>query len=190
MGIYKYDPSGYVATDQDIQKMLDLCETPTEKLAICLLWLTGARPMELMVLTREDFTIKHDLLQIGLNTLKLQKARPQVPRRRLNQFKRGEPPNPIIECVVQAVEPLLLPQLVLPKSKRWLERLTKRLGQSVLGKDITPYHFRHWRLTIFADKGMSMTMIRTWKGAAGFGSIDMYISRRDSIVDDETLKSD
>lgn len=186
MGEYLWDVKEHLLFDEEVKQMFDLCKTNHERLAVALMWRTGARPMEMIgeALKPKQINYTDTQVEVVLKTLKLGKGgRFKVMDRPL-QFERpsGLEQDIYVETIVSMAGKTLPEEPLLPNGKRWLERLCNRLGVEVLGREISPYHFRHSRMTWLARNGATLDQLKHFKGSADYRSIWNYINAQPFVI--------
>jgi len=173
--------------EEDVRKMLDACRNTYERAAISLLWVAGPRPIEAITLTPEKFQISQSRMAVVIATAKLDgNTNEYQAKERLLEFDRptGAESNIYVETIIQAVAMTPSGKPILPYSTRWLEKLTNRLGEEILGKGkrISPYHFRHSVMTWGARNGWTLDKLKHFKGAASYNSVWPYLNAQPFVV--------
>jgi len=185
--------------EEDVRKMFDLARNENERVLISLLWLTGARPQEILMLTPSRFKISPESFLIQMPTLKIGRTKRKtelmdgttalltyrdrpltIPRVRAEEattnpamegaFKYGE-------TIIKRVYSIPNPETrILNYTVRWAQLSINRLGMEAIQKKICPYTFRHsffyWYMQ---DPSHTMTDAMNWKGALTSKSVDTYI---------------
>lgn len=178
--------------EEDVRKMYDLARTNDERVLVSILWITGARPAEIMRskganesigLKAGSCFVEPNTLSINLNTLKRGiKVDFQVKQRTL-VFKRGTNNNNIyIETLVNQIQSLSPDSEILPYTTRWGEKVINRLGKDSIGVPISPYHFRHSVMTWLVQNGKTELEVQYWKGAASLSGVRPYLHARPMMV--------
>jgi integrase len=185
-----------IIVESEFKQMYELCQNDNEKRLLLCLWLSGARPGELMAVKGSDCAFDHDgtkeiqTLRIRVPTEKLHDTGDFQIRERVLEWNRGdvwvEKLIPLLPSAPQ--EFLLWPSDTRPSmatlSKR-AERCINQLSEQVMGVALSPYHFRHGLLTNMAetkDESGSYTYnlfdLKAWKGAKTTQSVEGYIHGR------------
>ncbi len=159
---------------EHIQSMLNKCNTIEHKVVIVLLYLTGARTSEVTNLTTDDFVEGvDDEILISLPTK-----------------KGGYPRTLPIGIGSPFMSEIIIPYLA------WLKNINRKrlfvscksrhtvhgLFNKTSDKLITPYTFRHNRLTKLAKIGASPYELMIWKGAKNLKSVAPYIAKSPAMV--------
>jgi site-specific recombinase XerD len=178
--------------EEDIKAIMDKTQNKRERLLISLLWITGARPMELLMLKREDFRVYSEKLEITIQTLKLRKSEKFAVEARTLSFSRpsGLNCNIYIETIIDWISNVLPGQPILTYSKRWAEMSINNLGKAAIGKTISPYHFRHSCFSWMARNGATAEQLKYFKGAKSIKSVEPYLHAVPFIVKLESMRKD
>jgi integrase len=186
---YNYDINSLLF-EEDIDRMFKIAKNDYERAAIAFLWVTGARPMEIIDLTKEKIIIREDKVIINIKTLKLGKSKKFSVNERQLEFDRlrGLDENKYIETIVKVT--IMAPQesQILPYSKRWMEQVITRLGVKALDKPISPYHIRHSFYTWAARNGWTLDRLKQHKGAKDYKSVWGYLNAVPFVVQLQNLK--
>ncbi|RPJ57838.1 MAG: site-specific integrase, partial [Dehalococcoidia bacterium] len=129
--------------EEDVTKMIARAKSPKEAYLISVLWITGARPSEILELRKDSFRLDEGTLKIRLTTKKLGETNEFIIRERTLDFERpdGYGANPYIEQIIRYVNASADVGFILPYTTRWAEKVINRLGMEALNKLISPYHF-------------------------------------------------
>ena len=129
---------------------------------IATIYLTGARPIEMSLLKRESVKITDDSVLISIET-----AKNGYPR--TLHFSRETP----------LLEGHILPfWATLNEEERAFKKHVstyKKMIYRVSGNRLTPYTFRHHRMTKLSMLGAKDQELKYWKGARSTKSIEPYI---------------
>lgn len=135
------------------------------KFLVAILYLTGARPSEIMLLERQSFEIYMDRVDVLLKTKK-------------GGYDRT------LQLLIESpfVEEIIIPYLM------WMDQvgqekpftfsstsMVKHVIYILSGNKYCPYNFRHSRLTKMAKAGASPFELQQWKGAKSMDSVIPYI---------------
>lgn len=154
----------------EAEAMINKTYNKEHKVCIALLYLTGARPSELVELKKEDFLIVGDDLQITLVTKK-------------GGLKRIIP----LSMETPYITSIIVPYVLSLKDGQFLFRFksTERMEQIVVkasdGK-FCPYNFRHNRLSRLGMMGASLHDLMYFKGARDVDSVEPYLYRNPSLL--------
>lgn len=184
---YLWDVKEHLLFDDEVKLMYDTCRSDYERVAVALMWRAAPRPMEMVgeALTPAQFNIMENRLDITLKTLKLGEAGTFKVSDRVLQFDRpsGLEMDVYVEMIIKMVMKTQPEQPILPYGKRWLERLCNRIGKEILGREITPYHFRHSRMTWLARNRATLDQLKQFKGAADYRSVWTYVNAQPFVMD-------
>lgn len=179
--------------EEDVRKMYDKAARPETKALISILWLTGARPEELIRLKKENFVIGSEKVDITIKTMKLGKETEGdfKVRERILTFKRtlGFDTNIYLETLLNYVMAIQQPDgRLFDYSTRWVLLQITNISKEVLGKQVTPYHFRHSVMTWLAKNGAMPAELMHFKGAASLNSVTPYITAIPYMVNLENMR--
>jgi len=190
---YGWDVKEHLLFDEEVKRMFDTCKNDYERLAVAIMWRAAPRPMEMMgdILKQSQIKIEEEQVSMTLKTLKLGEGGKFNVADRLMQFARpkGIEQDIYLETIARMVTKTAPEQPMLPFSKRWLERICNRMGLEILGRPITPYHFRHGRMTWLARNGATLDKLKHFKGAADYRSVWGYIGATPFVVSQELARA-
>lgn len=171
--------------EEDVAAMFKLAAGNYERVLLSLLWLTGARPSELLELAREDIAYDASSLTLRLKTLKLGENKKNHPTHRVLKFKRpsGLDSNIYMETIINHIKVMQPEGQVLPYGRRWIALVVHRLAIRATNHEISPYHFRHSVLTHMAAAHATIDELKHFKGAATIDSIMVYMESREQYID-------
>lgn len=185
--------------EESVLEMWHLCEKESERLLLSLLWFSGARPSEIIELTRKDiewgltqggtnyFAMRLKTKKLGNNTEEF-----KITERTLQSTRpMGKDANLFIECIIKWCKRLLPEeQLLAPAgwtSTRSINRIMHKIAGRI-GKEWCPYHWRHSTMTHLAASGMSIAELMHWKGSTDAGSVSWYVHARPSFIAIENIR--
>ncbi len=166
---YKKDIN-FIIPSTLIEEMLKFAKRPRDRFLFSILYLTGARPSEIRLLTKDDIKIGEVFLNINLRTLKLKKKRFHPLQRNL-EFKIKD--TPFIEEIISWHKECQTHRLM-PITLRRVEQLVEEASGGVL----CPYNMRHTRFTKLSLEGASMTELMYFKGSETTDSVENYIKAK------------
>ncbi len=170
--------------EADVRRLYEAAKDERIKTLVCLFWITGARPAEILELDRENISVEEEAIIFTLPTKKLQADGTKfvMKFRQLRVVRpHGMEMNIYLETVVRYIERLRPGDGKFPAdrlfdySRRWVEKSINQLGIKVLGKQIAPYHFRHSAMTREASQGRSVPNLMHYKGAKSMRSVMAYV---------------
>jgi integrase len=174
-------------TRSDVEHIIDLdefkalfnhCNTLREKSWISLLWLTGARPSELLSMKRSNIIFEENKIHFKIETKKLKKDGKFFVEKR-NLVLNIPDENRFILAIYKYVRMLKSDDSKLFQfSRRTGYNIIERLGYNALGISLCPYNFRHSRLTLLAESGASEEKLMKFKGSRTRSSVRPYLHAR------------
>jgi len=146
----------------DLKEMLANCKDEEERVCLILLYYTGARPQEILELRVKDVWQDRKKIAISIPTLKKGIGRTIfIP---LNEITQE-----LISFVKERPQDL---KLIL----KWRHSYNIRdFVYRVSEKRLTPYFFRHNRISQLANAGVDPHTLRRFKGAKSILSVDPYL---------------
>lgn len=170
--------------ESDVRAMFDRAKNAKEAYLVSILWLTAARPSEAIELKKDSFVLEGTILKITLVTKKLGQAKGFTIKERTLEYERpdGYGANPYIEQVIRYVGASRDEGFILPYTTRWCEKVINRLGMLTINKFISPYHFRHSRLSLLAANGLTTPELMFFKGAKSANSVSPYLHAKPFVI--------
>ena len=174
-------------TDSNVNHIIDAdefkalynhCKNIRDKTWIVLLWLTGARPQELMEMTKKDITIEQDKIKFHIKTLKLNNSTGKFIVEKRTLVLNIHSHLRYVKTIDSHLKRLKEDSQIFQFTIRTGFNVVKRLGWSVLGIGICPYNFRHSRMTLLAERGASIDNLMKFKGARTRRSVRPYLHAR------------
>lgn len=148
---------------ENIDNFLEKCKTKQQKGLLLCLFLTGARPSELIGLKGEDVWRERDKIFVRLKTKKGGRMRIfPLPLR-----------NKYAKMFWDYVNNLLPVQKLFWKFKT--DAYVRQFIYKITDNQYTPYFFRHNRFTLMSLKGASPELIKYLKGATTLKSVEPYL---------------
>lgn len=159
------DPLGY------IRELIDKLEESEYQAYVATLYLTGARPVEMQLIQKLNCKIVGEDFLILIRTAK--KGFPRT-------LKFDSKKTPFITTHI-------LPYLAsLNDEDRLFQKdisTYKKKIYNVSENTLTPYSFRHFRMTRLAELGAFEQELKFWKGAKDIKSVEPYIHRSGRMVE-------
>jgi len=149
----------------EVDEMISRADNFEHKFLLAMLYLTGARPSELLDLRREDFEVYYDYVNVLLRTKKR-----GLPRT-LQLWNDAPYVTDIILPYIEYLDRDMMEGVFTFKTPTWVRIIVYRLSNN----KYCPYSFRHSRLTKMAKAGAGPFELMVWKGAKRFDSIRPYI---------------
>jgi len=162
---------------EEFKALYNHCKSITEKAWITLLWLTGARPSEILQLTKNDITIEPDKIHFHIKTLKLKKSGDFIVEKRTLSLKLSSD-NKFIINISKHLSRLRDESKLFQFDRKTGYNIIQRLGYETIGISLCPYNFRHSRLTLLAEKGASLEELMRFKGSRTVQSVRPYLHAR------------
>ena len=186
-------PIEFMIYEKDVSKMYNETDGWLQRVLISLCWLTGARTKEIIDIKKSDVVYNDNLLAIKINTLKLGNKDGQFKiRERVLRFTRPQKPRSIyVETIIKHIDMLKKDDAhLIPYGQRWVTMHLNDIGKRAIGKELTPYHFRHSICTALAVNGKSLPEIMHFKGAISLNGVKPYIHAKASQIQLEALNRD
>jgi integrase len=172
MPTYKKDIN-YIVQAADVDAMLARTNYQMHRGAVACLYLTGARPSEVVGLHCGDINIVEDSVSVHLKTLKLGKSGGFMIRSRTLEFSKDAPyMTDMLKQVELALQANGIEGLVFPIGRRQLGKLVEKLSEG----RFCPYNFRHSRLAKLANEDCTLGELMSWKGARDARSVGPYLA--------------
>ena len=183
---------------EDTEKMWKLCQYENERVLLSLIWHTGARPAELVELRAKD--VEWGLDKVGLPyfairvpTKKLGESEEFMIKDRILKSTRpmGKNANIFIETVIRWSKHLLPEEHLLFdwRTTRSINRVMHRIAGRI-GKQWSPYHWRHSTMTHLAASGLGLTELQYWKGAKSVHSVAIYLHAKPAYIAIENIRKE
>lgn len=130
------------------------------KAYIAMLYLTGARPEEIRLMQKSDIQITENYVMIRLKTLK----------RGMDRTLIFSNKTPFIDVILEHSDSCDMELFTMDLSTY------KKMIYKVSQDNVTPYTFRHFRLTFMAVKlNATPYELKYWKGAKDLRSVEPYV---------------
>lgn len=177
----KYSRSNirYIIGKDEINALLNKARNTTEKSWLLCLWLTAARPAELLEMKKKDIKIEDNKTSFRIKTKKLGFHRKEyiVEKRTLVLKIRKE--HRYIKILNAHLNKFKNPDKTIFKfTRRTGLNIIYRLSEDVLGETLCQYNFRHSRMTLLAEKGATKDELKRFKGSRSDRSVASYIHAR------------
>ena len=168
MGKYNKDIS-HVVSESETQAMIDRTKNPRDHFLVAILYLTGARPSEVLELQQKDIEIQEDQLAIRLVTKKLGRAKGFTIRQRFLEIQKS---SPFVDYILKwhSQKDGLLLEITDSRIRQIIYKLSEN--------EFCPYHFRHSRLTKLSRNGASLDELMYWKGSKDEKSVIEYLKAK------------
>lgn len=173
-------PPEELLSEEDVRKLYNIAKTPAEIVLICLLWMTGGRPSEILEIRCENTVIEDTWISFKIPTLKLHSdGQHFLIKERTLRFKRPPKPNHniYIESIVNYVTRIQKGKL-LDYGRSWMDKKINQMGMDAIGKQISPYHFRHSAVTRELTNGRDLSQAQHFKGSKDIRSVIPYAHAR------------
>jgi len=177
----------YIVEREDVLRMFDYIKKARDRAIVSFLYLTGARPSEVVEIMRDDITVEPHRLIIRIPTKKLRQGDFEVEKRELI-IPRPYPRDAIDTELVTYVESVPYGSRLFPVTTDHILKMIKKASEEALGFRLVPYNFRHSRLTKLARAGATIETLQYWKGARSLKSIAPYLHGRPVEAPPEWVK--
>lgn len=145
----------------DIERMVLKCKDNDEKCYLLLLYYTGARPSELLMMGKKDVIEDEEFVKLQIPTLKGGIGR-------TIHLEKSDPNVSFILEHSKTVEERLI-----SKWKYYWE--TKNFIYRISNNQLTQYFFRHNRFSKLSQRGATRNDLKYLKGAKDVRSVEAYI---------------
>lgn len=180
---YTTPPSLGIFSDFEVMLFLKKLVHPRDKALISILWLTGARIGEVLLLTKDDILIDDESIKIKLKTLK--KRRKENENKFMIDYRTIEfevdSSNPVVkECIKNIIDyyNMISEGRIFRISQRWAREIVNRVTKEAIEKRLAPHHFRHSRFTFLAEKNIPINLLLHMKGSSDLRSIVPYLQAK------------
>jgi len=172
----------------DIEHIIDVDEfkalynkafIPRDRMWITTLWFTGARPSELIKeLRKKDIIIEDNQISFHIVTKKLKKeGKFQVAKRMLVLNINSESRySKFIKSYLRRFRDA--ESIIFNFDRKTGNNIITRIVYDTLGIALCPYNFRHTRMTLLAERGVSEETLMQFKGARSRHSVRPYLHAR------------
>jgi integrase len=170
----------HIITDQEMAALYNHSGELVKRCWIIIHWLTGARPAEVIILTKKDITIEPEKTTFRLQTKKLgnREKREFYVHHRTLILK-----IPSTDTYIKTLDNFLRrfnqddTRLFSFTLKTGFNIISKT-SMDALGFPLCPYNFRHSRMTTLFEKGMTIDELKRFKGSHSDRSVREYIHAR------------
>lgn len=182
----KADPS-HIISRHELEDMLNVLRDPRDRALLVLLYVFGPRPSEVLEMTTEDVEVTPTSIVVRIPTKKIKsKDKFEVIKREI-AINRPHPRDWVLEELVNYVGMMkqVNPggRLFTYNARQRIWDVVNRASTRALGYALTPYNFRHSRLTKLARSGATVDELMYWKGARSVKSVSPYLHARPVKVD-------
>jgi integrase len=169
----------YIIDEDGFGKLFNYASKDSERIWITILWLTGARPAEVLEMKKKDISFMEDgRIQFILANKKLGRDGKFVVNRR-KLILRIDMTSRYYKVLKRYLNRIKEDDDdVFQFSRRTGYNIIDRIGWDALGVNICPYNFRHSRLTLLAEKGATETELMRYKGSFTRQSVRPYLHAR------------
>lgn len=175
---YKKEINRLITIEQ-AKAMIEKAENKEHKFLIAMLYITGARPLELLKLKKRDFETKDSDLRILLPTKKRKRTAGGMTLRML-PFDIKQTPF-VSDIIVPWISALGDPDtnaLTITSTTR-IQQIVYTLSDN----EFCPYNFRHNRLSQIALNGGTIEELKQFKGATNIASITPYLFMSPAVLE-------
>lgn len=157
-------------TPNDMNIMLGRLYSDEHKMALILLYITGARPAEILMLNKGDFIVSDTEVRIQIKTLKRGLDRTLV-------FDKLSTPfiHILIGCLGKKEEGRIFSFSSGARLRQIIDKASE--------KKFAPYTFRHSRHYKLAEEGATVYDLMAWKGAKKLDSVMPYVIKSGQMIE-------
>ena len=172
MPVYKKDIN-YIVQLEDVDKMMSKTSYVMHRAVVAALYLTGARPSEVIGLRVSSFNIVDDFVAVTIETKKLGKSTGFIIRTRTLEFSND---SPYLKDLLEHREAVMhagsKDGLLFPVGRKQVGKIVEQLSE----RRFCPYNFRHSRMTKLANEDCNIGELMSWKGARDARSVSPYLA--------------
>jgi integrase len=170
----------HIIRADEFERIFRNAESRRDKVWLLVLYLTGARPSEILEMKRNQIIIEGSKITFRIETKKLTSRK----HRRFMVLKRTLVLNLInhphyIRTFESYLNRYSENDLIFNFSRRTGNNIVSRICKKALGLDLCPYNFRHSRMTVMAERGKTDEELMRFKGARSIKSVRPYVHARE-----------
>jgi len=174
-------------TEKDVKALYSKCKNNYERTFLALVWIFGARPSEVLEVSKEDVNLieEETILTVRFATKKLKDKTSFVLKERTLGVERQteiSKMDPLVEMIVSQKLNTMDSRRLIPRSRRWAVGFLHRVGMEALGEKVCPYNFRHSALTRESAKGRTIDQLKHMKGAEDWRSVNPYLHAKPFLL--------
>lgn len=165
-----------VLSMDEVEAMINIADNIQVKAMVSLLWLTGCRVSELLLIRKKDFTVdvNNNRLLVNIITLKTRKKNLVKTRRTLPISLEA----PFIEYVIDYFSYVNPEDRMFPFYRVKVWRMIKELNPSAW-----VHLFRDTRNTRLAEQGVGTHQLMVWNGWTNSKTANEYVRRSGALLD-------
>jgi len=157
-----------IVNKEDAENMINNVSRLRDKFIIAIHYLTGARPSEIIELKKKDILSTRGYILIRLSTKKLGKSNKFTLEKRVLEINKSAP---FIDIILRYLDRFNDEDFLINVSYTRVWQIIDKASNG----EMTPYNFRHSRLTKLARLGASVDELMYWKGAKSIKSVAPYL---------------
>ena len=174
---YTVSNVNHIIDADEFKALYNHCNSLRDEVWIVTLWLTGARPQELIEMTKKDVKVEPEKIRFQIKTKKIKMDGNFIVQKR-TLILNLQSDSRYIKSIERHLSRLKDDSLLFQFTQRTGHNIVKRLGWGVLGIGLCPYNFRHSRMTLLAEKGITIDNLMRFKGARSKRSVSPYLHAR------------
>ncbi len=177
---YRLVDKTHIMNDSEMAAMYNCTPDPRERSWLIILWLTGARPGEVIILHKKDIHIEPDKTSFKLQTLKLKGRTPgDFYTHHRNLVLNISSDHHYIKTLARYLACFKSDDArIFSFNIKTGFNIVHNAAVSGLGFPLCPYNFRHSRLTLLAEQGASAETLKRFKGSFSDQSVSQYLHVR------------
>jgi len=169
----------FIVDKADFNAMFNGANKKRDRVWLLCLWLTGARPTELLLTKKKDINIEEDNTTFRLKTKKLGFKRNEFIIEYRTLVLNIKKDHRYIRVLDSYLKKFKRPDMrVFNFSRRTGLNIIYNVSEDILGKTLCQYNFRHSRMTLLAESGATKDELKRFKGSRTDRSVSKYIHAR------------
>lgn len=149
-----------------------------DKAWLTVLWFTGARPSELLELTREGIIIDEDQIVFKITTKKLGFKKDTFVIEKRSLVLHVDSDSIYVKNLERYIAKFKSDAKVFYFSRKTALNIISHISEDALGFRLCPYNFRHSRMTLLAEGGATKDELMRFKGSRTDRSVTPYLHAR------------
>lgn len=180
MANYENTDIDFIIREPEFTRLWKNAENLREHTWITTLWLTGARPQELLEMKKKDIEfIEPNIIKFRIKTKKLGTHKKFIIRTRNLKLLTDLRERHIYK-MRQYLRRFKSPESkIFPFSRKTGYNIIQKVGYKALSRSLCPYNFRHSRMTLLAEMGYSEEKMMRFKGCLTKQSVKPYNHARE-----------
>lgn len=167
--------------EEEVRKLYDWAPNPDASLFIALMWVTGARPAEVLSITGADVGIDETTIKLRMPNLKQKMTTKKfMETHRVVPIQRG---SFWAEEIVKLLSTRQPERKVLERTHGRYVQLIAKMSKDLLGVSLSPYHLRHSSTTLMLKNRLTVPEVMAIQGRASSQSLSCYTHATPAKID-------